>query len=688
MKLHLKNSIFDLRNAHSVRADVVEILAKDIEQVLAFGAGSDLCISGDTLPEQIVWMPAGTHAINAHTVGGGTFSGQIVCDEQACRAISASFAKITATGARVWLDFDHDDGEASAWVKGFSWDPARGILASVEWSAKGADALRGKAYYSFSPAFAAEKDTGRIVSLLSGHAAGGLVNAPAFKAMPALIAARLSDFSATRQPNPAPGGQTEHQKTMNELLLKILAALKVSAPANASESDLVALVAKSIPADPSAEISALKKQLDDANTAAVAAKKASDDKIAKLETEMGEKIAVVAASASRVSVEKVELADVLAGYIAKDPAQIPASKNNEIPRAELSMERALIWARDIAPLVRKDGLHAVMLHAEKNSKGINQIAAKRAAGVGTINVLAANALGTLAGSLIAQNSLSLLKAQLPAFSAFSTDFSNASAKLNQQIISRLRTIPTVQTYNTGTGYAKADVTATDVPVTINAHKYVQYAYNANELASTGRDLFGEQAEGAVYALGKDMLDTALALFLVAAYPGRTIVTQANFNRAAVIAARVALRKRKVQVNQDNGFILANEDYFGNLAQDATIVNLATYQRPELITEYMLPKIAGFTPMAYVDLPTTNFLTAIIGVKESVLVAARLPYDYVDAQIGANYGAVSQITDPNTGLSMMLTQYVNHDLGNSNYRLALMSGSAVGDGARAQLIASA
>jgi hypothetical protein len=103
---------------------------------------------------------------------------------------------------------------------------------------------------------------------------------------------------------------------------------------------------------------------------------------------------------------------------------------------------------------------------------------------------------------------------------------------------------------------------------------------------------------------------------------------------------------------------------------------------------MLPKIAGFTPMAYVDLPTTNFLTAIIGVKECVLVAARLPYDYVDAQIGANYGAVSQITDPNTGLSVMLTQYVNHDLGNSNYRLALMSGSAVGDGARAQLIASA
>jgi hypothetical protein len=671
--------------AHTPRT-LAAILARDSEQVLVLGAGATLSLPTDpnaALPDSFVWMPAGTHAINAHTVGGGTFSGKVICDEQAARSISESFARITATGSRVWLDFDHDDGEASAWVKAFTWDASRGIIAHVEWSAKGAEALRGKAYYSFSPAFAAEKDTGRIVSLLSGHAAGGLVNAPAFKAMPALIAARVASIPAHQ---PAPGGQSEQKPNMNELLIKILAALNVQAPANATEEQLVSLVAKSLPSTPSAEIVALKKQIDEAQLAAVNAKKASDEKIAQMEQKMTENLAAVTAAASRVSVSQPDIADVLAGYIAKDPAQLPANRQNEILRAELSMERALIWARDIAPLVKKDSLHGVVLHAEKNTDNIAKIAAKRRTGV--INVQAANALGTLAGSLIAQNSLSLLKAQLPAFSMFSTDFSNASAKLNQSIISRLRTIPTVQTYNTTTGYAKSDVTATDVPVSIANHKYTQFAYNANELASTGRDLFAEQAEGAVYALGKDMLDTALALFLVAAYPGRTIVTQSNFNRAAVIAARVALRKRKVQINQDNGFILANEDYFGNLAQDATIVNLATYQRPELITEYMLPKIAGFTPMAYVDLPTTNFLTAIIGVKECVLVAARLPYDYVDAQIGANYGAVSQITDPNTGLSVMLTQYVNHDLGNSNYRLALMSGSAVGDGARAQLIASA
>ena len=669
-------------------AGIVRVQAKsaDTESVVAFSVPTALPDIGKDapLPTEIVWMPVGTHAITAGTVDGATFAGKVICDEQAARVIAASHAELKAAGQRLWLDMNHDDGSAVADVRSFSWDATRGIIAHLEWTPRGEQALRNKEFSSFSPTFSAHKSTGRVAGLIEGHALGGIVNAPAFKAMPALIAAR---FGGATPEKPAPVGQPGNQN-MKELLIKILAALSVKHASDATEEQLVELVAKHTGSGVvSAEVTKLKNDYEAAQTAAITAKKASDAKIAELETKMTEQAAAVAGIVARVSVsEKADLADVLASYIAKDPASLPANRHNESARAELSMERALIWARDIAPLVKRDGLHAIMCHAEKNSDGISKIAAKRK--IGTVDILAANALGTLSGSLIAQKSLSLLKAQLPQFSLFATDFSNASAKLNQTIISRVRTIPTVQTYSTGSGYVKSDVTAIDVPVTISAHRYTQFDYNANELASTGRDLFGEQAEGSVYALGKDVLDTALALFLVAAYPGRTIVTQGNFNRAAAIAARVALRKRKVQINQDNGFLLANEDYFGALAQDATIVNLAVYQRPELVTEYLLPKIAGFQPFPYVDLPTTNNLTAIFGVKDCCLLATRLPYDYVDAQLGSNYGNTSQITDPNTGLSMMLTQYVNHDAGASRYRLALMSGSAVGDGARAQLIASA
>lgn len=694
---HQANCSDDYTSTESLSmAQIVRIQAHDLERIIAMAVASPLpsLAKDEALPSAIVWMPAGVHAITAGTMDGETFSGKVICDEQGSRVVASSFEKILSEGGRVWLDLDHDDGAAAAWVKSFSWDSSKGILAHVEWTPRGESAIRGKEYFSFSPAFEANRTTGRLNGIVDGHAAGGLVNAPAFKAMPALIAAR---FGGTNQT--APGGKPEI-KTMNDLLIKLLAALKITAPANATEADLIALVAKNLPADHSAEITAITAKLtatDNEKLVAAQARQATENKISVLETKLTETQATLATvQARRVDVGQSDMTDVLAAYASKDPAQFPASEEFSIQRANLAVERAVIFARDIQPRLQvknnraaiRGELHSVLLHARDRKENILKIAAKNVSG--TVQIFAANSLGTLSGSLIAQNSLSLLKADLPALNSFSTDFSNSAAKLNQTIITRVRGLPTVQTYNPATGYVKSDVSAVDVPVTINAHRFTQFDYNANELASTNRDLFGEQAEGSVYVLGKDMLDTALALFTLANFPlsaQKTITaTAAAFVRSVLVDLRVALRKRKVQIK--DGFLIANEDYFGGLAKDPVIVALAQYQRPELITEYILPKIAGFQPAGYVDLPTTGNLVAVAGSKECLAIAARLPYDYVDAQIGSNYGSVTQITDPGTGLSVMLTQYVNHDAGASRYRLALMSGSAVGDSVRAQLVVSA
>jgi phage I-like protein len=676
----------------------IQILASDASKVIAFAAASPLPTldkAENPLPEAIVWMPAGRHAISAGTLDGPTFTGSIVCDEQAARAVSASFQSITATGQRIWLDFDHEDAEASAWVKSFSWDSARGILAHVEWTSKGEAAVRGKSYYSFSPAFEAEGKSGRVLGLIAGHAAGGLVNAPAFgAAMPALIAARIGNVTTNKT---APGGKPE-LTNMKDLLVKLLAALAITPPADATEEQMVALVAKHSTENSKAvaQLGEMKVELEKVQVAAKAkaesdasAKKLAEDAVKQI-GEINAVLASLKAGASLthagpggVQVTSESITDILAGYAAKDPAQFPVSKQYEFQRDEFARERAQIWARSISPFVKKESLYDLVCHAEKRKGDVSRVAAKNV--TGPVPILAANSLGTLVGSLVTQQHLSLLKAQLPALDLFSTDFSGSSVKLNQSIITRILGLPTVQTYSTSSGYAKTDVTATDVSVVINTHRYTQYDYNANELASTSRDLFGEQAEGAIYVLGKDMLDALLALVLKANFASQTVVTQANWNRSALIAARVALRKRKVQIR--DGFALMNEDYFGALASDATIINLGVYQRPELINEYVLPKIAGFQPVGYVDFPTAGTVTALLGAKESLLMAARLPYDYVDAQAGSNYGNVSQITDPNTGLSVMLTQYVNHDLGASRYRLALMYGVALGDTTRAQLISS-
>ena len=420
----------------------------------------------------------------------------------------------------------------------------------------------------------------------------------------------------------------------------------------------------------------------------------ADAKIADLEKKLVEATAQIAGVQARVDVTRQDPVDILAAYAAKDPAQLPTNNHSAVSRAELSIERAHIFARDISPLLkgnsteRRNALVNLLLTAEGRKDDVARIAAKASAQVAKI--MAANSLGSLSGSLIAQTCLSLLKAELPALSVFTTDFSNAAAKLNQTIITRVRAIPAVQTYSTSTGYQATSATDTDVPVTIAAHRYVQFDYNANELASTSRDLFGEQAEGAIYALGKDVIDTALAFFNLTNFSAgsqHTVVTQTNWGRPAMINARTALVTRHVYPK--GGYCLQNANYFGQLSQDPAIVSLAAFQDPDIIEMGVLPTISDIKPIEYADFPTNGVsLAAVVGTKEAIVLATRLPYDYVDAQVGSNYGAVSQVTDPGSGLSLMLTQYVNHDAGVSRYRVALMSGSAVGDTTRAQLITSA
>ena len=91
----------------------------------------------------------------------------------------------------------------------------------------------------------------------------------------------------------------------------------------------------------------------------------------------------------------------------------------------------------------------------------------------------------------------------------------------------------------------------------------------------------------------------------------------------------------------------------------------------------------------VNLPTTSSLVAFGCTAEALVMATRLPNDYTQALPGGgNYGNVSTITDPSSGISLMLTQYVDHSVAVANYRVALMYGVAVGNSLAGQLVTSA
>jgi phage I-like protein len=146
-------------------------------------------LPGDELPEDIQYLPPGTHNITA-TKNGKPAELTVDVGAETAELLQNSFATITAGDKeQVFIDFNHDDSEASGWITGFYWagaDPeAGGVRAKVEWTKAGEEALQGRNFRKFSPTFTLNSK-GEIEGTTLN--AGGLVNRQAFKDITPIVA--------------------------------------------------------------------------------------------------------------------------------------------------------------------------------------------------------------------------------------------------------------------------------------------------------------------------------------------------------------------------------------------------------------------------------------------------------------------------------------------------------------------
>jgi hypothetical protein len=122
---------------------------------------------------------------------------ELVIDEATAETMEALRVELQAKadageGDAPYFDFNHEDGEASAWPKRIYWagsDPKTGgVRAEVEWTGAGDAARAGKTFRRFSPAFYAAdgRITGAPVNM------GGLVNRAAFTRIAPLFAKQPS----------------------------------------------------------------------------------------------------------------------------------------------------------------------------------------------------------------------------------------------------------------------------------------------------------------------------------------------------------------------------------------------------------------------------------------------------------------------------------------------------------------
>ena len=195
------------------------------------------------VPQELQYMPPGTHRINASRAGKPVAL-DITVDATTADTLDA-FLQAQLTKAtegnddRPFFDFNHEDREAAAWPTEFYWagDDLKegGVRAKVDWSGAGQTAVQEKTFRRFSPTFIPDKE-GKVIS--SETNMGGLVNRAAFKSIAPLFA--KNQTLEGNAPSLPPSGLPPQPSALKSMTIQAkLHALKLIDSVDASEESIV-----------------------------------------------------------------------------------------------------------------------------------------------------------------------------------------------------------------------------------------------------------------------------------------------------------------------------------------------------------------------------------------------------------------------------------------------------------------
>jgi hypothetical protein len=313
-----------------------------------------------------------------------------------------------------------------------------------------------------------------------------------------------------------------------------------------------------------------------------------------------------------------------------------------------------------------------------------------------------NTLGTLATATIVQEALALVFTIRPVLKQISMGFTDQNgspiAAFNQAVITRTLGLPTVQ----NAGAAASARSDTDVSVTLNNFKQVRYDFTAQEYSGTNRDLVRESAMPMATAIANYIVDQVAALWTIGNFPVRTgadavanastitkTVKAAGWDYTHLTDVRGTLNKSGVP--QFSRFYVGNSDVYGSMLTDLRIVGwLNNQDNQSAIKLGRLPEVAGFGLAEYPNLSgiAGGNLVGFAGSADSTVYAHRVPKDPREVIAGLPVpGNVGIVTEPKTGLSVMVVEYIDLSTLTVTTKLMWMNGVAVGNPNNGQLITS-
>ena len=689
--MSLQSKVFSLRST----ADA--LYARGLNAALADGANL----------KRIMWMPEGTHQIVCkHKDGFAAVTVRV--DAATAATAQRSFSELLEAEApqKPFCDAFHDHNAATIWPQRFAYEAGRGVILEGEPTKYGAEMIEGKTCRTFSPGFytdakieasgpkrygvkPGQRGSPQNPAAVTGVAfyVGSLVNDPAFKDMEAF-------FASTAETNHGGTPPTKEQPMTPEELAAKQAAEK-QAILEAENARLKDENKKQLEAIQGKREADMERALQAAIQRGAVAPK--DDKSLGRYRDLAKK-----------GVDAVEIVDALEGKSARGRITSPEAGETggatavEVGDAGLhAAGKAFVEARNGARLTRgQQGDHNALDKALEASARANRIFARdiaplmaKDAGIRVRDMLeAADAtdanLGTLTGTLVLQQSLPFLKNILFPVSRITTNISAQPIQFGQTVMTRLRLPLAVKTWDAvnKTFTSKAVPQNTDVSITIDQFKSVPISFTVDTLGATMRNLFQEFAEPMTFGLAEQVNKDILALITAGNFATSVTVDLATFSAQSLPSIKLALTKNKVPLGPGQRTLLLLSDLHDKLLEDTSLVLAQTVKAglkggEDTLGAGTLPELFGMLPLESQLMTDGAKLVGFAFGASALAFGSRIPADYtkVWSDLPAT-GVIDMVTEPDSGLTLMMRRYVLHDSWSADADVALMYGQAKGQGA--------
>lgn len=269
---------------------------------------------------------------------------------------------------------------------------------------------------------------------------------------------------------------------------------------------------------------------------------------------------------------------------------------------------------------------------------------------------------------------------------FSKDFSSKTAVLGDKITAKIAHVPVTATYDPtpGVGFYNGaqDVTTLieDVPVTLNQFIHVPIKVAWLSQLSSKLPLYKEAVRNYGYALGKQVVDTALGQILPGNFSNSVTTPVANVT-LDTFDNDIRNKMNSLKVFNKNRWALLNSSAAGQLGQDDRVRSSLFYGALNGDNGYRKwANLAGFNWVReYPDFPTANNLWGFAADPRAIAVASRRPdFSNVAAQLGVpQVMEFYPITDEESGLYMTGVAWQEVGTGDVYVSAAILFGVSAG-----------